>query len=106
MELHPSVDSHFDSLDLDAPPSGRLVENGLHGTGDALSVAEDLVEVLCAENVPQRGLREEARRVMRVLDVGHRDGGVGDPVVDHGVHRHGHGVLGQNLKKAGRKSPY
>ena len=100
------IDSHFDSLDLDAPPGGRLVEHGLHGARDALSVAEDLVQVLGSENVPQRGLGKEARRMVGVLHVGHGDGGVGDPVVYHGVHRHGHRVLGQNLKEAGRKPSY
>ena len=61
------------------------------------------MEVLGAENVPQRGLREEARRVVRVLDVGHGDGGVGDAVVDHGVDGHGHRVFGQDLRGRQKK---
>ena len=55
------------------------------------------MEVFCAQYVSQRGLRQEPRGVVRVLNVGYRDGRVGDPVVDHGVHRHGHGVFGQDL---------
>ena len=37
------------------------------------------------------------RAGMSVLDVGHADGGVADPVVHHRVHTHGHAVLGQHL---------
>ena len=36
---------------------------------------------------------------MGVLDVGHTDGGVTDPVVHHRVHTHGHAILGQHLTK-------
>ena len=36
--------------------------------------------------------------VVSVLHVGHTDRGVTDPVVDHGVHRHGDAVLGQDLQ--------
>ena len=35
--------------------------------------------------------------MMSVLHVGHADDGIGDPVVDHGVHGHRDGVLGEEL---------
>ena len=56
------------------------------------------MEVLGSEDVPQCGLRQKPSGVVRILHIGHRDGCVGDPVVDYCVHRHGHRVLGQNLK--------
>ena len=56
------------------------------------------MEVFCAQYISQRGLRQESRGVVRVLDVGHRDGCVGDAVVDHGVDGHGHRVFGQDLR--------
>ncbi len=40
--------------------------------------------------------------VVSILYVGHRHGGVGDPVVDDGVHRHRHGVFCQHLEARGR----
>ena len=40
----------------------------LHGDSDGLSLGQYLGEVLGAENVAQRGLREQAGRVVRVLD--------------------------------------
>ena len=47
---------------------------------------------LGAEDVPQRGLCQQPSGVVGVLHVGHGDGGVGHPIVDHSVHRHGHRV--------------
>ena len=35
--------------------------------------------------------------VVSILYIGHADGGIADPVVDHGIHRHRHAVLGQHL---------
>ena len=34
---------------------------------------------------------------MSVLDIGHTDGGIADPVVHHRVHTHSDAVLGQHL---------
>jgi hypothetical protein len=89
---------HLDALHVDAPGVGGLVEEGLHVLGDALALAQDLVEGSLAHDVAQGGLGEEAGRVVGVLHVGDGHGGVGDAVVDDGVHRHGHAVLGQNLQ--------
>ena len=41
---------------------------------------------------PEGGLCQQAGGVVGVLHVGHGDGGVGHPVVDHSVHRHRHRV--------------
>ena len=57
----------------------------LHAAGDALPLPEDLVQGLGAQDVPQRGLGQQSRAVVGVLNIGHRDCGVGDPVVDNGI---------------------
>ena len=53
------LDSHLHPLHLDPPGRRGLVQDGLHGDGDALPVGEDLVQVLGAEDVPQRGLGQQ-----------------------------------------------
>ena len=50
-----------------------------------------------AQSVPQGGLCQQARRVMRVLDVGHRDGRIGHAVIYHSIHRHRDAVLREDL---------
>ncbi len=71
--------------------------NCLHGSRNGFTVAQDLVQVLGAQNVAQRRLGQEASRVMGVLHVGHRHGRVRHAKVNDGVHRHRHAVLGQHL---------
>ena len=66
----------------------------LHGAGNALAVAEGLVQVLRTQDVSERGLRQQTRRVVGIFHVGHRDGGVGDAVVDDGVDGDCHRVFG------------
>lgn len=51
-----------------------------------------------AHRVAQRRLRQQASRMVRVLHVGNRDGGIRDAIVDHRVHRHRHAVLGEHLQ--------
>ena len=93
----------------------KIIEWGksdLHRPRDALSVTEDFVKVLGTQNVPQSSLGQQPEisismssrstvnwpgAVVSVLHVGHTDGGVADPVVDHRVHWHRHAVLGQYL---------
>ena len=87
---------HFYSLNFDPPRLRSLVQSCLHGSGDPLSVTQNLVKVLSAEDVPQGGLGEQPGAVVGVLHVGHADGGVTDPVVDYRVHRHRYAVLGEN----------
>ena len=87
-------DLHFHSLHLDAPGGGGFIKDSLHGTGNALSVTQDLMEALGTEDVSQRGLSQKSRGVMRVFHVGHGDGGVGHAVVDDGVHGDRHRVSG------------
>jgi len=69
----------------------------LHGVGDVFSLGEYLGEVLGAEDVAERGLCEQAGRMMGVLDVGDRHDRAADPVVDDRVDRHRHRVLRQHL---------
>ena len=72
----------------------------LHVRADVVAVGEDLRERLRAEQVAQRRLREEARRLRRVLDVDDRHHRVLDAVVDDGIHRHRHRVLREDLRRA------
>ena len=74
----------------------------LHEVADVFAVGEDLGEVLGAEDVTQSCLSEQAGRPMRVLDVGDRDGCVGDAVVDDGVDGYCHRILRQDLSARGR----
>ena len=57
----------------------------LHAAGDALPLPEDLVQGLGAQDVPQGGLGKQPRAVVRVFNIGHRDRGVGHPVVNNGI---------------------
>ena len=75
----------------------------LHHVGDGLAFGQYLGQVLGAEHVAQGGLREKAGRVVRVLDVRDRHGGVADPVVDDRIDRHRHGVLRQHLPTTDRR---
>lgn len=77
---------HFYSFHLDAPSGSGFVKNSLHGSGYALAVTEDLVEVLGSQDVPQCRLGQQSRGVVSVFHVGHRHGGIGDTVIDDGVH--------------------
>ena len=69
----------------------------LHHVGNGLALGQYLREVLGAEDVTQGGLGEKAGRVMGVLDVRYRHGGVADAVIDNRVDRHRHRVLRQHL---------
>ena len=70
----------------------------LHQVADGLALRQDVGEVLGAEHVPQRRLRKQACRVVRVLHVCHRHSRVVHPVIDDGVDRHRHRVLRQHLR--------
>ena len=50
--------SHLHSLDLDTPSSGGFVKDTLHGPGNALSIAEDLVQALGTQNISQGSLSQ------------------------------------------------
>ena len=69
----------------------------LHEIADVLTVGKNLAETLGAEYVTQSGLREEARRVVSIGHVDHRDHRVEHVVVDDRVHGHRHRVFRQNL---------
>ena len=56
------------------------------------------MEVFRPQNVPESRLRQQPRRVMRVLHVGDGHRGIGDTVVNNGVYRHCHRVLREHLK--------
>ena len=56
-------------IHLDAPEVGGLVQRVLHHAGDGLPLGQDLGEVAGPEHVPQRGGRQQPRRVRVVLDI-------------------------------------
>jgi len=47
-------DSHFHSLNFDAPRIRGVVQAALHDVTDGLTLAEDLSQVLGAQHVSQR----------------------------------------------------
>ena len=55
------------------------------------------MKIFCTQNVSECRLGKEPRGVVGIFHIGHRDCGIRDPVVDDGIHRHGHRVFGQNL---------
>jgi len=69
----------------------------LHHVGDSLAFGQYLGEVLGAENVAQGGLREQAGRVVRVLNVRYRHRRVAHSIVDDSVHRNCHRIFCQHL---------
>ena len=71
----------------------------LHGSGYALSVTENLVEVFGAQYVSKSCLGEESCRVMCIFHISHWNCGIWDPVVDHSIHGHSDRVFGQHLKQ-------
>ena len=56
------------------------------------------MQVLGSQDVPQRRLSQQPRRVVRVLHVGHRHRRVRHAVVDDGVHGHRDGVPREHLE--------
>lgn len=70
----------------------------LHALADIFSLHENVGELFGAQDVPQRGLRKKSRRVMSILNIGHRYGRVADPVVHNGIHWYRHTVFGKNLR--------
>ena len=50
-------------IHLDSPEVGGLVQRVLHHLGDGLPLGQNLGEVAGPEHVPQRGGRQQPRRV-------------------------------------------
>ena len=76
----------------------------LHEVADGLPLGQDLGQVLGAQDVTQGGGCQKLRGPSGVLHVVDGGCGVVGAEVDHGVHRHRHGVTGQHLAqgKTGR----
>lgn len=68
--------------------------SNLHWARYYVSLRQDLWQVLCAEDISQGRLGKKARRVVRVLHIGNRNGGIAHPVVNDGVHRNSYAVFG------------
>jgi len=71
---------------------------------DVLAVGQYLAETLGAEHSAQGGLRQQARRLLGVVDVHHRRDGVEHAVVHHRVHVHRHRVFRQDLIRVNANS--
>ena len=50
-------------IHLDSPEVGGLVQRVLHHLGDGLPLGQNLGQVPRAQNIPQRGGRQQPRRV-------------------------------------------
>ena len=50
--------SHLHSFDLDTPGRGGFVKDTLHGTGNAISIAENLMQTFGTQNISQGGLSQ------------------------------------------------
>src|SRR4029079_9492291 len=66
-------------LDLHAPRLGLLVERDLQLLVDPVALAQELIELVAADDRTQRRLRDELRRIEPVLDLQDRRNGILDP---------------------------
>ena len=89
--------SHFHTLDFDTPSGGGFIKNTLHGTGNTLSITEDLAKAFGTQNISQGSLSKKTCWVMCVLHVGNRDSGIVDTVVNDSIDRYRHWVFSQDL---------
>lgn len=69
----------------------------LHWIGDALSIAEYLVQIVSAQHVAQRGLCQQACTVMSILDVGDTDRCILDSIVDDRIDRNSDRIFGEHF---------
>lgn len=53
---------------------------------DALTIRQELCQVLGAQDIPEGGLSQQAGGEVGIGHVGHRGDGVTDPEVNHSVH--------------------
>src|SRR5215210_965494 len=87
----------LDDADLDPPGVGLLVYYRLQLLVYLLAVNEQVVEVLLAQDAPERRLGDLARREHVVLDLDHGFVGIDDPEVDDGVDAGRHVVAGDDV---------
>uniref|UniRef100_A0A8W7PA53 Uncharacterized protein n=1 Tax=Anopheles coluzzii TaxID=1518534 RepID=A0A8W7PA53_ANOCL len=95
MDPHPHL--HLNTLHLYAPRIGGLVQRHLHRVRDRFPLRQQLGQVARTEHVPQRGGRQQARRVAVVRDLHYRVERVADAIVHDGIDRHGDGIARQHL---------
>lgn len=65
---------------------------------DALTVRQELSQVLSPEDISEGGLSQQTGREVGIAYVGHRGDGVTDSEVHHSVHTNCNRVLGQDLR--------
>lgn len=75
------------------------VQTHLHAAWDALTVRQELRQVLGSQDVPECGLSQQAGGEVGIDHIGHRRDGVTDSKVDHSIHGDGNRVLGQDLEE-------
>ena len=51
--------SHFHTLDFDTPSGGGFIKDTLHGTGNTLSITEDLAKAFGTQNISQGSLSKK-----------------------------------------------
>lgn len=69
----------------------------LHAVSDALTVRQELSQVLGPQDISEGGLGEQSGGEIRIRHIGHGGDGVADAEVHHSVHADRNRVLGQDL---------
>ena len=92
---------HLHPLHVHTPRFCGLKQQLLHVPGNGLSVRQDLLEALGAEDVPERGGGQQPRGGRVVVHVGDRADRVPHLVEHDRVHKHRHTVLRQDLGTQG-----
>ena len=71
----------------------------LHLMVDCIPLSQEIRHVVCPKDVPQCRCSQHLARTRVILDTRHGQNGIHHPEVHHRVHRHGHVVLGQDLRQ-------
>lgn len=74
----------------------------LHAVSDALTVRQELGQVLRTEDVPEGGLSQQAGGGVSIGHIGHRGDGVTDAEVHHTIHTDCNWIFGKDLEWEGR----
>ena len=89
---------HFNTLDSHTPRVSWLVQVGLDGMADCLSLRENLAQAPGAQDIPKGGLCQQSCGVAGVFHVGDRHCCIVYLVVDHSINSNCYTIFGQDLK--------
>merc|ERR1719510_2637093 len=88
---------HLNSLDVNSPGVGSVVNLGLQVFGNGVSLRECFRQGLGSQDVPEGGGRKEFSGIGVVFNLTNSIHRVADVVVNNSVNLHSHRVLGQDL---------